>query len=78
MQNLSVVKYVGPEKKAEWGKHWIEQGFNGEEKRKWPYLRGGGSRALHTMPGQTMQTGWSEVKYRSLVSLMGVTSRGQL
>lgn len=32
IQNLSVVKYVGPEKKAEWGKHWIEQGFNGLEK----------------------------------------------
>lgn len=28
-QNLRVLKYVGDEKKAEWGKHWIEQGFNG-------------------------------------------------
>ena len=24
-----MLKYVGDEKKAEWGKHWIEQGFNG-------------------------------------------------
>ena len=28
-QNLRVLKYVGDEKKVEWGKHWIEQGFNG-------------------------------------------------
>lgn len=28
-QNLRVLKYVGDEKKAEWGRHWIEQGFNG-------------------------------------------------
>jgi len=30
LQNLKVLKYVGDEKKAEWGKHWIEQGFNGK------------------------------------------------
>lgn len=30
-QNLKVLKYVGDEKKAEWGKHWIEQGFNGTD-----------------------------------------------
>ena len=29
MQNLKVLKYVGDEKKAEWGKYWIELGFNG-------------------------------------------------
>lgn len=29
MKNLAVLKYVGPEKKAEWGKHWIESGFAG-------------------------------------------------
>ena len=29
MKNLAVLKYVGPEKKAEWGKHWIESGFDG-------------------------------------------------
>ena len=27
-QNLRVLKYVGEEKKAAWGKHWIELGFN--------------------------------------------------
>ena len=26
---MRVLKYVGDEKKAEWGKHWIEKGFNG-------------------------------------------------
>jgi maleylacetoacetate isomerase len=31
IQNLKVLQYVGAEKKAEWGKHWIEQGFNGLE-----------------------------------------------
>ena len=30
LQNLSVLKYVGTDKKAEWGRYWIEQGFNGE------------------------------------------------
>ena len=30
LQNLRVLKYVGDERKAEWGKHWIEQGFNGK------------------------------------------------
>ena len=30
MQNLRVLKYVGDEKKLEWGKYWIEQGFNGK------------------------------------------------
>ena len=30
LQNLRVLKYVGDEKKVEWGKHWIEQGFNGK------------------------------------------------
>ena len=28
IQNLRVLQYVG-EKKAEWGKHWIETGFKG-------------------------------------------------
>jgi hypothetical protein len=28
-QNLRVLRYVGDEIKAEWGKHWIEKGFNG-------------------------------------------------
>ena len=28
-KNLRVLKYVG-EKKLEWGKYWIEQGFKGE------------------------------------------------
>lgn len=27
IQNLSVLQYVGSEKKAEWGKHWITVGF---------------------------------------------------
>lgn len=31
IQNLRVLKYVGAEKKAEWGKHWIETGFSGNE-----------------------------------------------
>lgn len=30
LQNLCVLRYVGAEKKAEWGRHWIEKGFNGE------------------------------------------------
>ena len=30
IQNLRVLQYVG-EKKAEWGKYWIENGFRGEE-----------------------------------------------
>ena len=29
IQNLRVLQYIGAEKKAEWGKHWIETGFNG-------------------------------------------------
>ena len=28
IQNLSVLKYVGDEKKAEWGHHWINKGFH--------------------------------------------------
>ncbi|CAI8001901.1 Maleylacetoacetate isomerase [Geodia barretti] len=32
IQNLRVLKFVGDEKKAEWGKHWIELGFNSLEK----------------------------------------------
>ena len=31
IQNLAVLKYVGLERKAEWGKHWIESGFDGLE-----------------------------------------------
>ncbi|XP_065191314.1 probable maleylacetoacetate isomerase 2 [Sycon ciliatum] len=27
IQNLSILQYVGSEKKAEWGKHWITVGF---------------------------------------------------
>ena len=27
IQNLSVLKYLGDEKKAEWGHHWINKGF---------------------------------------------------
>ena len=26
---MKVLKYVGDEKKASWGKHWIEHGFQG-------------------------------------------------
>lgn len=29
LQNLRVLIHVGPDKKKEWGKYWIEQGFNG-------------------------------------------------
>ena len=25
-----MLKYVGDDKKASWGRHWIEHGFNGE------------------------------------------------
>ena len=32
IQNLKVLKYVGDEKKMEWGKHWIEKGFVALEK----------------------------------------------
>ena len=28
IQNLSVLKYVGDEKKAEWGHYWINKGFH--------------------------------------------------
>lgn len=28
IQNLSVLKYVGDEKKTEWGHHWINKGFH--------------------------------------------------
>lgn len=28
IQNLSVLKYVGDEKMAEWGHHWINKGFH--------------------------------------------------
>ncbi|EDV20236.1 uncharacterized protein TRIADDRAFT_32265, partial [Trichoplax adhaerens] len=31
IQNLRVLIYVGADKKKEWGKHWIEQGFNSLE-----------------------------------------------
>lgn len=31
VQNLRVLQYVGGEKKAEWGHHWIERGFKGLE-----------------------------------------------
>lgn len=32
LQNLKVLKAVGPDKKMEWGKQWIEQGFVALEK----------------------------------------------
>ncbi|XP_070577370.1 maleylacetoacetate isomerase-like [Ptychodera flava] len=32
IQNLSVLKYVGDEKKAEWGNYWIDKGFQSLEK----------------------------------------------
>eukprot|EP01098_Paradermamoeba_levis_P004878 TRINITY_DN2078_c0_g1_i5.p1 TRINITY_DN2078_c0_g1~~TRINITY_DN2078_c0_g1_i5.p1 ORF type:complete len:236 (+),score=61.95 TRINITY_DN2078_c0_g1_i5:52-708(+) len=32
IQNLKVLNYVGPEKKMEWAKHWITQGFIALEK----------------------------------------------
>ncbi|XP_077995663.1 maleylacetoacetate isomerase-like isoform X2 [Glandiceps talaboti] len=32
IQNLAVLKYVGDEKKAEWGRYWIDRGFQGLEK----------------------------------------------
>ena len=28
IQNLAVLKYVGDEKKIEWGHYWIEKGFH--------------------------------------------------
>ena len=30
IQNLSVLKKVGDEKKAEWGNYWINKGFQSE------------------------------------------------
>ena len=38
MQNLRVLIHVGADKKKEWGKYWIEQGFNGTIKWKNLYL----------------------------------------
>lgn len=32
LQNLNVLQYVGDEKKAEWGRHWITKGFVALEK----------------------------------------------
>ena len=32
IQNLSVLKYLGDERKAEWGHHWINKGFQSEFK----------------------------------------------
>ncbi|XP_064624073.1 probable maleylacetoacetate isomerase 2 [Lineus longissimus] len=32
IQNLSVLQYVGDEKKMEWAKHWIDRGFQALEK----------------------------------------------
>ncbi|XP_058962131.2 maleylacetoacetate isomerase isoform X2 [Pocillopora verrucosa] len=32
IQNLSVLKYLGDERKAEWGHHWINKGFHNLEK----------------------------------------------
>jgi maleylacetoacetate isomerase len=29
IQNLGVLKYVGDAKKSEWGRHWIDRGFQG-------------------------------------------------
>lgn len=42
LQNLSVLKYVGSDKKAEWGRYWIEQGFNGEREGPRGVWRGRG------------------------------------
>ncbi len=30
IQNLRVLQYLGADRKAEWGKHWIETGFRGQ------------------------------------------------
>ena len=30
IQNLSVLTYLGDERKAEWGHHWINKGFHSE------------------------------------------------
>ena len=30
IQNLAVLRYVGLDKKMEWAKHWITEGFTGE------------------------------------------------